>query len=99
MVGDTDLARLGAPDADEAGRQDGILRGGLRPSGMPSHEQRGRPPEEPAVPTDGRGPGSARPSGLVRVAFAGLGLAAELPAVRAAGSVPSGFREPGPSAQ
>ena len=65
--------------------QDGVLRGGLCPSGMPSHEQRGGPADEPAVPADVRGPGPARPSGLVRVAAAGLGVAAELPALRAAG--------------
>ena len=72
------LDRPGARDADEAVEQDGVLRGGLCPSGMPSHEQRGGPPDEPAVPPDVCGPGLARPSKLVRVTAAGLGLAAEL---------------------
>ena len=61
------------------GTKDGILRGGLFPSGMPSHEQRGGPSDEPAVPADVCRPGPARPSRLVRVTAAGLGVAVELP--------------------
>ena len=52
VVCNANLDRLGARDADEAVEQDGVLRGGLFPSGMPSHEQRGGPSHEPAVPTD-----------------------------------------------
>jgi len=85
MVCHPDLDRPGARDAGEAVGQDGVLRGGLRPSRMPSHEQRGGPADEPDVPADVCGPGPARPSGLVRVASAGLGVVGELPAVRAAG--------------
>ncbi len=62
MVCHANLDRPGARDADEAVEQDGVLRGGLCPSGMPSHEQRGGPPDEPAVPTDVCKPGLARPS-------------------------------------
>ena len=76
------LDRLGARDADEAVEQDGVLRGGLFPSGMPSHEQRGGPSHEPAVPTDVCKPGPARPSRLVRVTVTGLGLAVELSPLR-----------------
>src|SRR5208337_1091580 len=52
VVCNANMDRLGARDADEAVQQDGLLRGGLFPSGMPSHEQRGGPSHEPAVPTD-----------------------------------------------
>ena len=63
---------------DEAVEQDGVLRGGLFPSGMPLHQQRGGRSYEPAVPTDVCKPGPARPSRLVRVTVKGLGLAVEL---------------------
>ena len=69
------------------------------PSGMPSHEQRGGPADEPVVPADVRGSGPARPSGLVRVAAAGLGAAGELRPSRRGVRNASGFREPCPSAQ
>src|SRR5512135_2219452 len=45
---------------------------------MPSHEQRGGPSDEPTVSTDVCQPGRARPSRLVRVPAAGLGVAGEL---------------------
>ncbi len=57
VVWHANLDRLGARDADEAVEQDGVLRAGLFPSGMPSHEQRGGPSHEPAVPTDVCQPG------------------------------------------
>ena len=82
VVCNANLDRLGARDADEAVEQDGVLRGGLFPSGMPSHEQRGGPSHEPAVPTDVCKPGPARPSRLVRVTVTGLGLAVELSPLR-----------------
>ncbi len=53
--------------------QDGVVRHGLRPSGMPSDEQRGGPTDEPTGPADGCGSRPARPSGLVRVEAEGLG--------------------------
>ena len=82
VVCNANLDRLGARDADEAVEQDGVLRGGLFPSGMPSHEQRGGSSHEPAVPTDVCKPGPARPSRLVRVTVTGLGLAVELSPLR-----------------
>ena len=82
VVCNANLDRRGARDADEAVEQDGVLRGGLFPSGMPSHEQRGGPSHEPAVPTDVCKPGPARPSRLVRVTVTGLGLAVELSPLR-----------------
>ena len=82
VVCNANLDRLGARDADEAVEQDGVLRGGLFPSGMPSHEQRGGSTHEPAVPTDVCKPGPARPSRLVRVTVTGLGLAVELSPLR-----------------
>ncbi len=92
-------ARPGARDADEAVGRDGALRSGLRPSGMPSHEQRGGPPDEPAVPADGCGPGSARPSGPLRVAAEGPGAAAGLPPLCPAERPPPDLRQPRGSAQ
>jgi hypothetical protein len=82
VVCNANLDHLGARDADEAVEQDGVLRGGLFPSGMPSHEQRGGSSHEPAVPTDVCKPGPARPSRLVRVTVTGLGLAVELSPLR-----------------
>ena len=82
VVCNANLDRLGARDADEAVEQDGVLRGGLFPSGMPSHEQRGGSADEPAVPADVCKPGLARPSRLVRVTVTGLGLAVELSPLR-----------------
>src|SRR3982750_526258 len=78
VVWHANLDRRGVRDADEVVEQDGILRGGLCPSGMPSHEQRGGPTDEPALPADVCEPGLARPSKLVGVPATGLGLAVEL---------------------
>ena len=89
VVCNANLDRLGARDADEAVEQDGVLRGGLFPSGMPSHEQRGGSSHEPAVPTDVCKPGPARPSRLVRVTVTGLGLAVELSPLRRGATNPA----------
>src|SRR5208283_4147760 len=99
VVWHANLDRLGARDADEAVEQDGVLRGGLFPSGMPSHEQRGGPSHEPAVPTDVCKPGPARPSRLVRVTATGLGLAAELSPLRPAEQPTPHPRQSRPSTQ
>ena len=99
VVWHANLDRLGARDADEAVEQDGVLRGGLFPSGMPSHEQRGGPSHEPAVPTDVCKPGPARPSRLVRVPATGLGLAAELSPLRPAEQPTPHPRQSRPSTQ
>ncbi len=99
VVWHPNLDRLGARDADEAVEQDGVLRGGLFPSGMPSHEQRGGPSHEPAVPTDVCQPGPAWPSRLVGVTAAGLGPAAELPPLCPAEQPTPHPRQSRPSAQ
>ena len=54
VVCNANLDRLGARDADEAVEQDGVLRGGLFPSGMPSHKRRGGSSHEPAGARDPR---------------------------------------------
>ena len=99
VVWHANLDRLGARDAGEAVEQDGVLRGGLFPSGMPSHEQRGGPSHEPAVPTDVCKSGPARPSRLVRVTATGLGLAAELSPLRPAEQPTPHPRQSRPSTQ
>ncbi len=99
VVWHANLDRLGARDADEAVEQDGVLRAGLFPSGMPSHEQRGGPSHEPAVPTDVCQPGPAWRSRLVGVTAAGLGPAAELPPLCPAEQPTPHPRQSRPSAQ
>ena len=99
VVWHANLDRLGARDADEAVEQDGVLRGGLFPSGMPSHQQRSGPSHEPAVPTDVCQPRPTRPSRLIRVTATGLGLAAELSPLRPAEQPTPRSRQSRPSTQ